>query len=71
MRPWAWPGGSTLSAVSRHLAKKSMHGSVIVQLNGAGNMHTTGISYARDIMRRFGSAYDARHLITFDDDAAA
>ncbi|MGM9471314.1 sugar-binding transcriptional regulator [Pseudarthrobacter sp. YS3] len=54
----AW--GSTLSAVSRHLAKKSTHDSVIVQLNGAGNMHTTGITYASDIMRRFGTAYDAR-----------
>jgi DNA-binding transcriptional regulator LsrR (DeoR family) len=36
------------------------HDSVIVQLNGAGNMHTTGITYASDIMRRFGSAYGAR-----------
>lgn len=54
----AW--GSTLSAVSRHLARKITHDSVIVQLNGAGNMHTTGITYASDIMRRFGSAYGAR-----------
>ncbi|MDP9887848.1 sugar-binding domain-containing protein [Pseudarthrobacter enclensis] len=54
----AW--GSTLSAVSRHLTRKITHDSVIVQLNGAGNMHTTGITYASDIMRRFGSAYGAR-----------
>ncbi|WP_457962516.1 sugar-binding transcriptional regulator [Arthrobacter sp. D1-29] len=54
----AW--GSTLSAVSRHLTPKITHDSVIVQLNGAGNMHTTGITYASDIMRRFGNAYGAR-----------
>ncbi|MCU1515440.1 MAG: transcriptional regulator [Pseudarthrobacter sp.] len=54
----AW--GSTVSAVSRHLTRKITHDSVIVQLNGAGNMHTTGITYASDIMRRFGSAYGAR-----------
>ena len=40
----AW--GSTLSAVSRHLTRKITHDSVIVQLNGAGNMQTTGITYA-------------------------
>jgi deoxyribonucleoside regulator len=33
---------------------------VVVQLNGAGNMQTTGITDASDIMRRFGSAYGAR-----------
>ena len=38
----AW--GSTLSSVSRHLARKTTHDSVIVQLNGAGNMQTTGIT---------------------------
>ena len=54
----AW--GSTLSAVSRHLTRKITHDTVVVQLNGAGNMHTTGITYASDILRRFGSAYGAR-----------
>jgi DNA-binding transcriptional regulator LsrR (DeoR family) len=54
----AW--GSTISSVSRHLTRKITHNSVIVQLNGAGNMHTTGITYASEIMRRFGSAYGAR-----------
>ncbi|MET3718758.1 sugar-binding domain-containing protein [Arthrobacter sp. UYEF21] len=54
----AW--GSTLSAVSRHLTRKITHDTVVVQLNGAGNMHTTGITYSSDIMRRFGSAYGAR-----------
>lgn len=54
----AW--GSTLSAVSRHLTRKITYDTVVVQLNGAGNMQTTGITYASDIMRRFGSAYGAR-----------
>ncbi|WP_420820341.1 sugar-binding transcriptional regulator [Specibacter cremeus] len=53
----AW--GSTVSAVSRHLARKTTHGTVIVQLNGAGNTQTTGISYASEIIRRFGTAYGA------------
>ncbi|OFI37920.1 transcriptional regulator [Arthrobacter sp. SW1] len=54
----AW--GATISAVSRHLTRKITHDSVVVQLNGAGNMQTTGITYASDIMRRFGLAYGAR-----------
>lgn len=54
----AW--GSTLSAVSRHLVAKETHDSVIVQMNGAGNMQTTGIEYASDILERFGRAYAAR-----------
>ncbi|MGA7205683.1 MAG: sugar-binding domain-containing protein, partial [Specibacter sp.] len=36
------------------------HGTVIVQLNGAGNTQTTGITYASEIIRRFGTAYGAK-----------
>ena len=54
----AW--GSTLSAVSRHLTRKITHGTTIVQLNGAGNTQTSGITYASEIIRRFGTAYGAR-----------
>jgi DNA-binding transcriptional regulator LsrR (DeoR family) len=54
----AW--GSTLSAVSRHLTRKTTHGTTIVQLNGAGTTQTTGITYASEIIRRFGSAYGAK-----------
>ena len=54
----AW--GSTLSAVSRHLARKTTHGTTIVQLNGAGNTQTSGITYASEIIRRFGTAYEAK-----------
>lgn len=53
----AW--GSTVSAVSRFLVAKHTHNSHIVQLNGAGNVRTTGIMYASEIMRRFGEAYGA------------
>ncbi|GAB3555211.1 sugar-binding domain-containing protein [Arthrobacter tumbae] len=54
----AW--GSTISAVSHHLKRKVTHDSTIVQLNGAGNTQTTGITYASEILRRFGAAYGAR-----------
>ncbi len=53
----AW--GSTMSAVSRHLVPKTLSGTEIVQLNGAGNTRTTGIIYASEILRRFGRAYGA------------
>jgi len=53
----AW--GSTISAVSRFLVAKQTHNCFIVQLNGAGNVRTTGIMYASEIMRRFGESYGA------------
>jgi DNA-binding transcriptional regulator LsrR (DeoR family) len=53
----AW--GSTISAVSRHLVPKPLQNAEIVQLNGAGNTRTTGIIYASEILRRFGTAYGA------------
>lgn len=54
----AW--GRTVSAVSEYLQRKPTRGSVIVQLNGAGNMQSTGIEYASEILGRFGEAFDAR-----------
>ncbi len=57
----AW--GTTTSAISRHLLKKSTHNSQIVQLNGAGNTQSTGINYASEIIMRFAENYQARaHL---------
>ncbi len=53
----AW--GSTLTAMSRYLNRKSTHGSTVVQLNGAANTQTMGLGYASEIVRRFGAAYDA------------
>lgn len=54
----AW--GSTLTAVSQHLTVKNTHDSTIVQMNGAGNFRTSGITYASEILQRFGHAYGAR-----------
>ncbi len=54
----AW--GTTLSAVSRHLAPKRTHNAHVVQLNGAANTRTTGLSYASDIVRSVATAYGAR-----------
>lgn len=54
----AW--GTTVSAISRHLIPKSTTGCHIVQLNGAGNTQSTGISYAGEIVMRFAQNYGAR-----------
>ena len=54
----AW--GSTLAATSRHLPPKSTVGTRFVQLNGSGNIRTTGLGFASDILRRFGHAYAAQ-----------
>lgn len=54
----AW--GSTTTAVSRHLISKSVPNSEVVQLNGAGNDHSTGVTYSSEILRRFGEAFGAQ-----------
>ncbi|MDI6023821.1 sugar-binding domain-containing protein [Leucobacter sp. UT-8R-CII-1-4] len=54
----AW--GSTLAAISRKLSATHTADTVFVQLNGSGNMWTTGIAYASDILRRFGRAFTAQ-----------
>src|SRR5919202_4818379 len=54
----AW--GSTVSAISRNLVAKELQGAQVVQLNGAANPRTTGVTYASEILRRFGTAFGAR-----------
>lgn len=54
----AW--GSTIQAVSRHLAPKRTNDTRIVQLNGSGNTRTTGLVYASEILGRFGAAFGAQ-----------
>ena len=54
----AW--GSTISMVSRALVQKETHGTTIVQLNGAGNIQTSGLEYSSDILQRFGHAFGAQ-----------
>lgn len=58
----AW--GTTLSAVARHLPRKPTHGGVVVQLNGAANTRTSGVSYAGDLIASFAEAFDA-HAVYF------
>ncbi len=54
----AW--GSTIGAVGRHLPHRTTHNTDVVQLNGAGNMRTTGIMYASELLTRFGAAFEAQ-----------
>ncbi|WP_100814659.1 sugar-binding transcriptional regulator [Microbacterium lacus] len=57
----AW--GTTMAAITRHLAKKPTRGSAVVQLNGSANTRTYGVEFAGEMMVRFGEAFDARlHL---------
>lgn len=51
----AW--GATVSAIARHLPTKRLHESQIVQMNGAANESTSGISYSGAILERFGQAF--------------
>lgn len=53
----AW--GSTIGAISRHLVPRETHNSVVVQMNGAGNLESTGVEYTSEILRRFGRAFSA------------
>lgn len=53
----AW--GATVTEVSRHLPRRPLNGVKIVQLNGAGNAHHTGIPYLDTLLGRLVTAYDA------------
>lgn len=66
----AW--GSTVSAIARHLPTKREHNSLIVQMNGAANEITSGISYSGAILERFALAFgsEVQHFpvpALFDD----
>jgi DNA-binding transcriptional regulator LsrR (DeoR family) len=54
----AW--GTTLTAVSKYLIKKTTQNSHIVQLNGAGNTLSMGNEYAGEIIMKFAENYQAR-----------
>ncbi len=56
----AW--GTTTWEVARQLTRHPTHGSMIVQLNGAANTHTTGIGYASQIISTIAEAFDAKTL---------
>lgn len=51
----AW--GATTSAVGRHLPSKHLHNSQVVQMNGAANENTSGITYSATILERYGQAF--------------
>ncbi|WP_434810490.1 sugar-binding transcriptional regulator [Microbacterium sp. bgisy189] len=53
----AW--GATLSALSRHLPQKPLHGARVVQLNGAANEATSGVPYSSGILHGFAHAFGA------------
>jgi DNA-binding transcriptional regulator LsrR (DeoR family) len=69
----AW--GSTTAAVSRNLVARPLKAARVVQLNGAGNTFTTGVTYSGEILRRFGEAFGATveqfPVPAFFDDPAA
>lgn len=69
----AW--GSTISSVSRRMYQYPVGNSTVVQLNGAGNDHSTGLSYSGEILNQFGRNLGANVIhfpvpAFFDDPAA-
>ena len=69
----AW--GSTISAVSRYMHQYPVGNSIVVQLNGAGNDHSTGLTYSGEILNRFGGNLGAQVIhfpvpAFFDDPSA-
>lgn len=53
----AW--GTTMSAVARHLPVKTVHGTRVVQMNGAANLQSMGISYTARLLGDFGKAFSS------------
>jgi DNA-binding transcriptional regulator LsrR (DeoR family) len=56
----AW--GTTTSAIAARLQPKPTQDSLIVQFNGAGNVRTSGVSYAGAIIQKFSRAFSANML---------
>lgn len=53
----AW--GTTMSAVARHLPLKTVHGTSVVQMNGAANVQSMGVSYTAKLLGDFNRAFSA------------
>ena len=53
----AW--GATVSAIARNLPRKTVHDAHVVQMNGAVNPQTAGVTYAGELLGRFGRAFNA------------
>ncbi len=58
----AW--GVTVAAVSRHLPRRPLVDTTIVQINGGANPRTTGVPYIGDILQSIGRAFDS-HVTLF------
>jgi DNA-binding transcriptional regulator LsrR (DeoR family) len=56
----AW--GNTTAAISREVRPKVVSGVSIVQLNGAANTRTSGVSYTAALLSRFARAFNASVL---------
>ena len=57
----AW--GVTLSHVVRHLGRRPLVGSTVVQINGGANQRSSGIPYIGEILQSIGDAFDAKVVL--------
>ncbi len=57
----AW--GVTLSHVVRHLGRRPLVGSTVVQMNGGANQRSSGIPYIGEILQSIGDAFDSRVVL--------
>jgi DNA-binding transcriptional regulator LsrR (DeoR family) len=53
----AW--GNTTAAISQELRPKAIRGAAVVQLNGAANTRTSGVSYTAALLSGFARAFNA------------
>lgn len=57
----AW--GVTMAAVTRHLPRRPLSGSTVVQMNGGANQRTSGVPYIRSILQSIGDAFDSEVVL--------
>ncbi|MDR1432230.1 MAG: transcriptional regulator [Propionibacteriaceae bacterium] len=54
----AW--GVTTARVVRHVSRRPLVGSVVLQINGGANAHSFGIPYIGEILQTLGDAFDSQ-----------
>jgi deoxyribonucleoside regulator len=57
----AW--GVTLSHIVKHLGRRPLIDSTVVQINGGANQRGSGIPYIGEILQAFGDAFDAKVVL--------
>lgn len=57
----AW--GVTLSHLVRHLGRRPLVGTTVVQINGGANQRSSGIPYIGEILQAIGDAFDAKVVL--------